>query len=207
MDEDFSQEARRLTVPVWRLLVVTNGIGLMVAGCVPNARLFNLDQNQSTAAPTGGAMTQEQGGTDVTGARAGEAAAMEQKDAAPGFTGTVLAGSSSPLLDFNRADYEAALDSDKLVFLYFYATWCPICKAELPHLYGAFNRLTTDRVVGFRVNYNDSDTDDVETSLAREYGVAYQHTKVAIRDGRRVLKSPESWDEQHYLDEISSLIK
>ena len=62
-------------------------------------------------------------------------------------------------------------------------------------------------MVGFRVNYNDSDTDDVETSLAREYGVAYQHTKVAIRDGRRVLKSPESWDEQHYLDEISSLIK
>ena len=70
----------------------------------------------------------------------------------------------------------------------------------------AFNELNTDQVIGFRVNYKDSDTDSNEEALAREFGIANQHTKVAIKDGQRVLKSPESWDKSRYLSEINDLI-
>lgn len=70
----------------------------------------------------------------------------------------------------------------------------------------AFNQLATDRVIGFRVNYNDNETDAAENSLASEFGVAYQHTKVAIKNGQRVLKSPESWDQARYLTEINKLL-
>lgn len=119
------------------------------------------------------------------------------------FTGKLLAGSSSPLLEFNTADYDAALRTNKLVVLYFYATWCPICKAEVPKLEAAFNELTNDKVIGFRVNFNDSDTDNDEKNLAREFGVAYQHTKVFIKNGQRVLKSPETWEKEKYLEEIN----
>lgn len=143
---------------------------------------------QATAAPTTGVSTSTASATPVGST----------------FTGRVLAGTASPLIDFNKADYDVARNSDKLVVLYFYATWCPICQAEQPNLEGAFNELATDRVVGFRVNYNDGDTDDNERMIAREFGVAYQHTKVFLKGGQRVLKSPEAWDKPRYLTEINN---
>jgi len=123
------------------------------------------------------------------------------------FEGTVLAGDKAPLLDFNQADYKKALASDKSIVLYFYATWCPICKEELPKLEQAFDELDTDKIVGFRVNFNDSDTDDFEKSLAREFGVAYQHTKVFLKGDERVLKAPDSWDVDRYRKEFATLLE
>lgn len=122
------------------------------------------------------------------------------------YTGTVLAGTSAPLLDYNKADYDAAVKSDKLVVLYFYANWCPICRAEFPLMQSAFNKLTSDKVVGFRVNYNDSDTDSNEKALAGQFGVAYQHTKVFVKNGQRILKSPEGWDQSRYDTEINKAL-
>jgi len=123
------------------------------------------------------------------------------------YAGTVIAGTSAPLVDFNHADYEKVIASDKLVVLYFYANWCPVCKQETSEaLYPAFNELSSDGVVGFRVNYNDSETDGFEKDLAREFGVAYQHTKVFVKNGARVLKSPESWDKDRYLGEIAKAL-
>ena len=119
------------------------------------------------------------------------------------YSGIVLAGKSAPLLDFTKADYDAALKTDKLVVLYFYANWCPICKAEFPKMQEAFNELDTDRVIGFRVNYNDNQTDKDEENLAREFGIAYQHTKVFVKNGERILKSPEGWDKNRYFQEIN----
>ncbi|MEK7552906.1 MAG: thioredoxin family protein [Patescibacteria group bacterium] len=122
------------------------------------------------------------------------------------YQGTLLAGVSAPLLDFNQTDYDQARQSGKLVVLYFYANWCPICRAEFPVMQKVFNGLTTDQVVGFRVNFKDNETEAKETELAREFGVAYQHTKVFIKNGERVLKSPEGWDENRYLSEIGRFL-
>lgn len=124
------------------------------------------------------------------------------KSAGASFKGAQLAGAVAPLLEFNAVDYARSLQSGKLIVLYFYANWCPICKKEFPELVDAFNQLSTDQVIGFRVNFNDNATDEVETNLAREYGVAYQHTKVFVKNGERLLKSPDSWDQQRYLLEI-----
>jgi len=132
---------------------------------------------------------------------------QEQDDSSPiTYAGTVLAGSNAKLLDFTKDDYNKALNTGKPIVLYFYADWCPICKAEIPHLYGAFNELTTDQIIGFRVNFNDKFTDSDEKELARQFGVAYQHTKVFLKNGQRVLKSPETWKKDRYLSEISSLL-
>ncbi len=123
------------------------------------------------------------------------------------YTGTVLAGKSAPLIDYNKADYDAAIASDKLVVLYFYANWCPICKEEVANaLIPAFNELTTDRVVGIRISYKDSDTDSGEKALAAEYGIPYQHTKVFLKNGKQILKAPDSWDKMRYLTEINKAL-
>lgn len=122
------------------------------------------------------------------------------------FTGTLLAGSKTLLLDFTKSDYDTALASKKVIVLYFYANWCPICKAEFPKAQSAFDELHSSDIVGFRVNFNDNETDQHEKDLAREFGVAYQHTKVILKNGERVLKSPESWEKNRYLSEINSFV-
>ena len=119
---------------------------------------------------------------------------------------TVLAGTNSKLFEFNKEAYEAAKASDKIVLLYFYAKWCPECKKEVPKMQAAFNELTTDNVVGFRVHYNDDQTGDDAKALAREYGIAFQHTKVILKNGQKILKSPESWDKERYLTEITNAL-
>lgn len=135
----------------------------------------------------------------MVGPEGSEGDAMMEKT----VTGTVLAGSSSPLVDFNKADYDAAVASDKLVVLYFYATWCPICRAEEPELRAAFNDLTGDNVIGFRVNFNDGDTDTDEKALAQQFQVPYQHYKVFLKNGGVVLKAPDTWNKERYLTEIN----
>jgi thiol-disulfide isomerase/thioredoxin len=118
----------------------------------------------------------------------------------------LLAGNTAPLLDFTKEAYETALQSDKLVVLYFYANWCPECKKEFPVVQSVFNNLSTGQVIGFRVNYNDDQTDTDEQNLAREFGVAYQHTKVFVKNQKRILKSPEGWDVERYKTEINKAL-
>ena len=130
------------------------------------------------------------------------------------YQGEVLAGTPSGpvLLDFNQADYEKAVAEGKVVALFFYADWCPTCRIDFPKMQQAFDEMLSfsfsgwHDVVGFRVNYNDNQTDDFERQLARDFGVAYQHTKVLIKDGERVLKSPEGWDKDRYIEEIGKIV-
>jgi thiol-disulfide isomerase/thioredoxin len=146
-------------------------------------------------------MMEKSSGAGVIAGKSGEVMAADFA-----YTGTKLAGVNAPLLDFTQSDYDAANRAGKLVVLYFYADWCPICRAEFPKMQSAFNELTTSDVVGFRVNYRDGSTDADEEALAREFGVAYQHTKVFVRGGDLVKKAPDSWEKSRYLSEIASAL-
>jgi len=117
----------------------------------------------------------------------------------------ILAGEQAKLYEFSEAEYESVKSSNKLVVLYFYANWCPICREEFPKMQSAFNELSSDNVVGFRVNFKDDETSESEKTLAREFGVAYQHTKVFIKDGKQILKAPDSWSKEKYLEEINKV--
>ena len=148
----------------------------------------------------------DDGGTDDEMMMEEDESAMQESENMD-FSGTVLAGSAAPLLDFSQADYEKALASGKPVFLYFYANWCPVCKEEQEVLTTAFNSIKNESIIGFRVNYKDNETDDDEVALARQFGIAYQHTKVAIQDGETVLKAPDSWDIERYENELQKLTR
>jgi thiol-disulfide isomerase/thioredoxin len=134
---------------------------------------------------------------------------MPDTQAEPGVftpTGTVLAGTAAPLIEFNRTDYDAALADGKVILLYFYASWCPICRVEFQDTESAFRELADASVVGFRVSYNDDETDDDEESLARQFGIAYQHTKVILVDGTPALKDGSTWDRDRYIQELTAAV-
>ncbi len=116
----------------------------------------------------------------------------------------LLAGTTTPYYEFNPTAYTKALAENKVILLYFYADWCPICKKEqtdatLP----AFNELQKSNVAGFRVHYNDGKATAEERDLAKQYGITYQHTKVILKDGKQVSKDLNSWNKEKYLAEFS----
>ncbi len=72
--------------------------------------------------------------------------------------------------------------------LFFYASWCPTCIPADADFKENASMLPSDVTV-IRVNYNDPDTDGEEKSLAKKYGVTYQHTYVQIDgEGNEVTK-------------------
>jgi thiol-disulfide isomerase/thioredoxin len=113
----------------------------------------------------------------------------------------------SEFKDFSQSEYEAAVAEGKFVVLFFYANWCPYCKMELPEAVQAFASLKNDQVVGFIVNYKDNETENAELAIAKKFGVAYQHTKVFIKNGESVGKFTSSWDAPKYYSEISNYLK
>ena len=83
---------------------------------------------------------------------------------------------------FTKAAYDKARSEGKVVFLEFYANWCPYCAEQKPVNEAAFAGPQMPKgVAGFQVNYKDSDTDADEQALAREFGISYQHTRVVLK--------------------------
>lgn len=112
--------------------------------------------------------------------------------------GKIIAGTSAPFVEFSQAGYDKAISDGKIVFLDFYANWCPVCRAEAPEIDAGFNGLTTDQIVGFRVNFKDSDTDSDEAALAQKFNVPYQHTKVILKNGKEILRSTNQWKKSDF---------
>lgn len=127
----------------------------------------------------------------------------EKPQKAEGYKGNVLAGSTSPFIEFNRVDFEKAKTDGKIIILDFYANWCPICRAEAPELYAGFDQLNERNVVGFRVNFKDSDTDTDEQALAREFNIPYQHTKVILKNGAEVARLTNQWTREDLVKAVS----
>lgn len=69
--------------------------------------------------------------------------------------------------------------SGKKRVLFFYANWCPTCRPADANFKDLEKKIPDDTVV-IRVNYKDSDTDDMEKELANKYKITYQHSFIQI---------------------------
>lgn len=159
--------------------------------------------NEENAEEVANENTNEQTGDENTSENAEESSSSTVE-----FAGNVVAGNKTKFIEFNSGDYNNAKEAGKTVVLYFYADWCPICRAETLVVGEAFNEIDNDNVVGFRVNFDDSNTDDAEKDLAKEFSVTYQHTKVIIKsDGTSSVDGNPWADKQKYVDEIESALR
>jgi peroxiredoxin len=114
-------------------------------------------------------------------------------DAAPDFTAANL---------MTHAPVKLSSEQGKLVFLTFWASWCPPCRQELPVLEGVQRRLGPERAVVLAVSFREKDDGLVRTwarkaglqitllqdsdgHVARQYGIdAIPHLFIIGPDGK-----------------------
>src|SRR3989344_6276128 len=63
--------------------------------------------------------------------------------------------------DWTKEEFDKAILENKVVFLEFWASWCPICQAMDPKLRTAFSELDSDQnvsrdIIGFKVDYDNN---------------------------------------------------
>lgn len=85
--------------------------------------------------------------------------------------------SASRYVVYSKSVLDKSLDKRRV--LYFYASWCPVCRPANADFEKNADKIPEDLVV-IRINYNDPDTDQEEKDLAKKYGITYQHTFVQI---------------------------
>ncbi|MBI2671416.1 thioredoxin family protein [Candidatus Woesearchaeota archaeon] len=119
-----------------------------------------------------------------------------------------IAGSSTTkYLRYNKEDFEKAKQENKVIFLYFYANWCGICKAERPNIFKAFNEMNYESVIGFEIHFNDDETTKEDKEISKELGIAYQHTIIIInKEGELSYKSLSPLSKEKIKEEISKIL-
>lgn len=94
--------------------------------------------------------------------------------------------SASRYVEYSKNAYDQVAGKRRV--LYFYASWCPICRPADADFKANMSKIPEDVVV-LRVNYNDPETDSQEKDLAKTYGITYQHTFVQVdASGNQVTK-------------------
>ena len=119
-----------------------------------------------------------------------------------GFNHESLPKYASRYYRYNKEAYQAAVGEGKVVYLYFYANWCPICKEARPKILDAFNKMDFDDVIGFEVHFNDDQVTDEDKQITRNYQVPYQHTTIIAKNGKQVFKSLEELSTEKLIEEI-----
>lgn len=117
----------------------------------------------------------------------------------------VLSSVPSTYQEFTKEAFDKALEEGKIVYLEFYATWCPTCIAQEPGLVEGLQTLADPNIVAFRVNFKDDNTGAYEKELMEKYNVTYQHTKVVLVDGKAVINEQAIWTSEDVVKNLSAL--
>lgn len=161
-------------------LTLAAALLLIGQGCAPTAPVADLpteapammEKTDEATTPTDDATTgQEDAEDDDGGAKLG--GAMMTEDEAEVARDLTAPDANPYYIAYSETAAQAALADGYATVLYFYAPWCPICRAEEPKLKGWIE--TSDLpIAGFRVDY------DTAKDLKSKYGIPYQHTTVFL---------------------------
>lgn len=96
------------------------------------------------------------------------------------FIGTVSAG---PWSSYDEASFKKAQAEGKTVVLDFYADWCSTCVKQRPVLVKLLNEEKFDRVVGFKVNFDEAE------ELKKRLNVYSQATLIVFKGEKEVARN------------------
>ncbi len=141
--------------------------------------------------------------------------APEENEFAPNFTLKTINNKSVSLSDYKG----------KVVFINFWATWCPACKIELPSIEKLSERFKNKPFVVIAVNVDESYPENVKKFAQRmnltfpvlidngDVSKAYRinsipTTFIINKNGKiaAIVAGARSWDKQSYIDAFDKLI-
>lgn len=157
--------------------------GILIAGIIifvlVGGGLFAANQQSQKTEKT--IMTQEKAAmAEKETIKAKEDAAMKENEAMTEKgvgKDAMMKKEASRYIEYSKAALDQATIGRRV--LYFYASWCPICRPADANFKENTRKIPEDVTV-VRVNYSDPDTDQEEKDLAQKYGITYQHTFVQI---------------------------
>lgn len=139
-----------MTKKMFGLIIIAILIAIMIAGFVKK----NVDTEES--------FSSEQRGVDLVDRSTEEG--LTQGDLAPDFTLTTLDGKKVQLSDLKG----------KKVIVNFWATWCPPCKAEMPHMQNFYDEFSKDENVEIlAVNLTNGDKVESVQNFVKDYGLTF----------------------------------
>lgn len=122
------------------------------------------------------------------------------------FKSTAIAGNRSNLYNLNDEDYQTALNSNKLIILFFTSNTCATCDQELTDIKETMVDVKHDDVVSFVVHLGDDQQSPLATQLASQFTVTNPQTKVFLRNQVKLFKISDIWSANRYLTEIYDII-
>ena len=139
-----------MTKKMFGLITVAILIAIMITGLVKK----NIDTEES--------FSSEQRGVDLLETTAEEG--LTQGDMAPDFTLTTVDGKKVQLSELKG----------KKVIVNFWATWCPPCKAEMPHMQNYYDEFSQDENVEIlAVNLTSGDKVESVQNFVKDYGLTF----------------------------------
>ena len=115
------------------------------------------------------------------------------------FKSTSIAGSLSNIYNLNDEDYQTALDSNKLIILFFTLNTCATCDQELASIKETMVDIRHDDVVGFVVHLGDDQQSPLAIQLANQFAVTNPQTKVFLRNQVKLFKISDISSANRYL--------
>lgn len=127
--------------------------GVVVVSCLAIYAVLSIFTNDTVAKPKNEA-SQEVSGQVEEG--------IQNGDLAPDFSLETLAGEK-----VNLSDYRG-----KVIFLNFWATWCPPCKAEMPHMQSFYDEYS-DQAEILAVNITSDDSVGAVEKFRKQYNITF----------------------------------
>jgi peroxiredoxin len=139
---------------LWKNILIGFLLVVMVIWGVYDFEAKKLD-TQKTITPT----------SEQTNTASNKKSSVEKGDIAPDFTLQTIDGKNYRLSDFHG----------KKVLLNFFATWCPPCKGEMPHMEEFYKQNKDDGIVVLAVNLTtgESDPNNSLPKFISNYGLTF----------------------------------
>ncbi len=99
--------------------------------------------------------------------------------------------------DYSKAEYDKALNENRVIALFFTSNWCLDCGAQDLINSEVFNSLNTDGVVGLKVHILDSETTSESDALAKKFDIVKENSYVVLdKKGAVAFKSMGSIEKE-----------
>ena len=119
----------------------------------------------------------------------------------------VISGTTTKYIRYTNADYQKALGDGKVIYFYFYASWCPICAKERPSILEAFDEMDHPNAIGFEVHFNDDEVVPDDEEISRKFGISYQHTTIILdKNGKEAFRSLSPISKETIKEKIADLL-